>query len=755
MRYLSFVLFIFFIQTVYSQNISIPSTTQHSGGTYSIYRSAFDNTITINNIRKPLIWVEGFEIDQPVSIAQNYSLISNGGLASQLHAQGYDIVVLNYNDPKDYIQRNARLLEELIQNINNGKPNNEQIVVMGYSMGGLVSRYALVEMENNNIDHKTRLYISYDAPHKGAHIPVSIQTLALTFNGTTWRTMFPELADLIDTFNSPAATQMLKYRVTGATGPNQNIPVSTTHTAFMNEINSLNSNRGFPVNCQSVALSLGSWSGIPQRANFDSDGVGGNDFQYSGFPAVYINFPQDQYNGPTAVWNLNLCQAVAGVAFQSFLSTAVAQGYPYLSSRYSYQGLQNDNFATYWYRNSTGTPLLPLGAWSNVYAYSNDGEPMDFAPGSQTNAYQLVVQTLNSQINCSFAYYNNSTFVPTVSALAYNSTDLFTHIGDDAERLNKTPFTDIFAFCGENRSHTNGINSSAQLVSWLMNKVNGSAITPCYCATNLSLSGPDIVCQSGSAFNLGNVPAGASVTWQATPSSLFPTSSGTGTSPNISASNSPSGGVGTITFTVATSCNSTTISKTVWVGNPLMPSVTGSTLVTAGSLEYYSTAPYPNDPSFSEQKINPSGYEWTFPWTPTNAGWQCYSCNLQSTGITPGSLSTQISLRTQNACGFSPARIYEVFVQQTDCPPGGCEEPFIVYPNPTSEELSIAINGTENKVGTSDVVLRDSNGTAVYSGRTSGNEQLKLPVKNLKEGTYYLTVTYKGETKQRKILVQH
>jgi len=324
-------IFTVFCNLLNAQNFPILSTANHSGGTFSIYRNQFNNSVTIPNSRKLVIWVEGFEILGSVSIQDNYNIINAGSLASSIHAAGYDIAILNFNNASDQIQRNARLLEDFIIQINSNRTTNDQLVIMGYSMGGLVARYALVELENQNIDHKTRLYISYDAPHKGAHVPASVQSLALTFNSTTYRTLFPELATLLDRFNSPAAQQMLKYRVTNPT-VSQTLTVSPSHTTFFNELNTLNTNGGFPRNCQSVALSLGNWSGTPQRANFDSDGDGRNDFQYSGFPAVYINFPQSSHSGSQSVWNLNTCQAVAAFSFQSFLSTASAISYPYYGS---------------------------------------------------------------------------------------------------------------------------------------------------------------------------------------------------------------------------------------------------------------------------------------------------------------------------------------------------------------------------------------------------------------------------------------
>lgn len=56
--------------------------------------------------------------------------------------------------------------------------STEQNVVLGQSMGGVIARYALADMEQRGLTHDTRLYISHDAPHQGANIPLGIQYFA-------------------------------------------------------------------------------------------------------------------------------------------------------------------------------------------------------------------------------------------------------------------------------------------------------------------------------------------------------------------------------------------------------------------------------------------------------------------------------------------------------------------------------------------------------------------------------------------------
>ena len=66
----------------------------------------------------------------------------------------------------------------MIKWVNTQKANNGstfQNVVLGQSMGGLVARYALKDMENKGLNHDTRLYVSHDTPHLGANVPLSVQ----------------------------------------------------------------------------------------------------------------------------------------------------------------------------------------------------------------------------------------------------------------------------------------------------------------------------------------------------------------------------------------------------------------------------------------------------------------------------------------------------------------------------------------------------------------------------------------------------
>ena len=106
-------------------------------------------------------------INVPISVSEN--------LYNKIDYDQFDIVYLKYNNGVDDIWRNAQLFKEVIQWVNTNKQGNNQNIVMGVSMGGLVARIALRQMEIAGANHQKWKYISVDSPHKGANVPIGIQ----------------------------------------------------------------------------------------------------------------------------------------------------------------------------------------------------------------------------------------------------------------------------------------------------------------------------------------------------------------------------------------------------------------------------------------------------------------------------------------------------------------------------------------------------------------------------------------------------
>ncbi len=245
-------------------------------GEYKIY---YDNVDGVFD--KPIIFVDGFDPGNSRTISNMYSALNYGNpvenLADIVRNEGYDLIVLNFptytsasdgttviDGGADFIQRNAFILIELLNTINAMKVGSEQNVVIGPSMGGLISRYALRYMEQNSMTHDTRLYLSFDSPHLGANIPISIQyTFSYLVNALNQSTAEPGL----NTINSVAAKQMLIDHYLGhveADGYTLLNPIVTLPTgapnfrdAFQTELDAM----GFPQTIRNVSIINGSGLG--------------------------------------------------------------------------------------------------------------------------------------------------------------------------------------------------------------------------------------------------------------------------------------------------------------------------------------------------------------------------------------------------------------------------------------------------------------------------------------------------------------
>lgn len=241
-------------------------------GEYEIFLDNVDQVLD-----KPIFLIDGFDPGDTRNIAMIYASLNFGNsgenLGDLVRNEGYDIVVLNFpgytsgsrfiDGGADFIERNAMTLITLINHINSIKVGNEPNVVIGPSMGGLISRYALRYMEQNSLNHQTRLYISFDSPHLGANVPIGFQHL---FNymayGPTGDVTIQELVDSV--LRSPAAKQMLidhfdgHLQTNNAVNFNPNITLPTGAPNFRNAFQTQLNTMGFPQNTRNVAIINGS-----------------------------------------------------------------------------------------------------------------------------------------------------------------------------------------------------------------------------------------------------------------------------------------------------------------------------------------------------------------------------------------------------------------------------------------------------------------------------------------------------------------
>lgn len=275
---------------------------------------------------KPIILIDGFDPGDTRTISGLYDLLDftgsegNQNLGDLVRAEGFDIVVLNFpsyfrlddtantllniddatdvngdlvideidypgstlvNGGADFIERNSMLLVDLINTLNTNKVGDEDLVIIGPSMGGLISRFALNYMENNAQDHETRLWISFDSPHLGANVPLAFQH---QFNflgfglgdGLNVEALQPVVNGLL---KSPAARQLLvdhfeSHLLAGSDvnfDPTKLLPEPHPYKlVFDANINALTPT-GYPQNTRNVSIINGSGIGAPYQSLMGTD----------------------------------------------------------------------------------------------------------------------------------------------------------------------------------------------------------------------------------------------------------------------------------------------------------------------------------------------------------------------------------------------------------------------------------------------------------------------------------------------------
>ncbi len=396
-------------------------------GEYEIF---LDNVNGV--LDKPIIVLDGFDPGDSRDIAGLYNSLSFGGenLADIVRDEGFDIVILNapmystggkdIDGGADYIQRNAMVLIEMINLLNDLKVGDEDLVVLGPSMGGLIARYALAYMEQNSLDPETRLYISFDSPHRGANIPISLQYLINYLARQLGDA--DALAIVENVLNSPAAKEMLYDHLLAhlqagsdyLQDPNKLLPEGAPNfrDAFQAELDAL----GFPQNVRNVAMVNGSSQGT-------TTGTAG---------MLVVDTTLDLGSGATADVVLHFTPEASMTnnvtSFDSFLF---------------------------------GFPVDSFDAEAEAFAYT-DG--VDASPGGTSNisaalggggASNPVIVAFIAALN-----QDDYSFIPVISSLAIDNEDDW-FAAPDIGGVHSSPFVNTY-IPSENESHVMVTSESAQ-----------------------------------------------------------------------------------------------------------------------------------------------------------------------------------------------------------------------------------------------------------------------------------------------------
>lgn len=201
------------------------------------------------NLVRPVILADGFSLGRSKLDVLYHGLESGGfPFISELRRRGRDVILLGFEERSASILDNAEAALAVILRTSAEQLGDARLVVGGFSMGGIVTRYALAKMERQRMDHRTALYFSYDSPHRGASIPVGVQAFSH---------FIPFPNDFARQMNSPAARQMLWQHYDKDT---EKITVAPERTEFLAALDR-----------------VGNWPQIPMKiavANGRADGIG-------------------------------------------------------------------------------------------------------------------------------------------------------------------------------------------------------------------------------------------------------------------------------------------------------------------------------------------------------------------------------------------------------------------------------------------------------------------------------------------------
>ncbi len=303
------------VQTVNAAIQLEPVAIDGSDGSRLGYAHVFLPNSTGNNssaTAEPIVYLPGFDINL-ADLIEDQSTQQSGSQSAALrnirelvltqspnpasqHPQlleslvddyGHTLVMLEYADASAGIEHNARAVEAVLTDpqlpvMQHYQSTGTRSFLLGWSMGGMIGRYALTKMEHEGTEHNIAMYVSYDVPHQGANLPLSLEAfVALMRQVLAQTTSAPDLSafeNLLDAaqekYNSTSGVEMLKPNLNIQPGASVLNALQTRYNAIYNEPQSMAAGNAF----YAIRNQLSLMGGYPERlkkiAISNGDGLG-------------------------------------------------------------------------------------------------------------------------------------------------------------------------------------------------------------------------------------------------------------------------------------------------------------------------------------------------------------------------------------------------------------------------------------------------------------------------------------------------
>lgn len=692
------------------------------------------------------------------SMLYNISPTQQVNFMSELRTLGYDVIIINQptydsvdtvgnakigiDGGADYIERNALTLVSFIKNYIKPQQvvagSTEGLVLIGPSMGGQITRYALAYMEkqfastgNTAWKHNARLWVSVDSPHLGANIPVGAQANIWFMSDLMGNT---EAQKSYDDLNSVAGKQQsivnFEYARTLAAHNLQGSPFFTTYYNNLNSKGVAGSN-GYPVSTSTfrkIAMINGSLAGSKQGAESQS-------FLNT---KIYIR----------GLWPFQSSTITLARFHDSFMP-----GYGSTGQVFQGDG-QTSRFSLHLFGGCN--PCLPHPRYSLNVTSNDIRGSLDVVPGGYFKIGEILKNSIEGGASDagfrseSTDYVASNSFIAAFSSLGHLSpwqnwsNPLNTNLACPSNK--QTPF-DSYWGSNTNTEHT---SFSKEGVDWLKKELGDSTHPPVPQAPSFPiqanlLTGPDILCDvpntNYSISDLCKVPSpviytqnGVTVNGWSVSSNLQIISS-TGNSINVTGLQS---GSGTIT---ATFQNGESISKTITIYHvPSLPIPSGSFGV--DFVDCYNDGALP---------IN------FFPAVPFG-GIITYTPNILAHPLQ--SQTKNITVKYTNPCtGAYTTKTIVFYYQAPACSSAKMATDtslYLIYPNPSSDIVNIDLIDAKNQPEINTTIsgeLFDIMGQSKSKVEINDNKAT-FSVKGLIKGIYVLKIYINDKVESHQIAVE-
>ena len=130
---------------------------------------------------------------------------------------GFDIMIVDWPSQMGWIENNSAYFQSMVEELNAEEDFDRIEMVLGISMGGIITRHALIEMELNQTPHNINNWVAGDSPLEGSNLSIGVQALIREMDFAPDLFIAEEqqekIEEFVDIINSPAARQLLSLHL--------------------------------------------------------------------------------------------------------------------------------------------------------------------------------------------------------------------------------------------------------------------------------------------------------------------------------------------------------------------------------------------------------------------------------------------------------------------------------------------------------------------------------------------------------------